>query len=332
MARMGRDRLLATILGGLGAIATGCAVPERAPSPASGPRLFENDDLVRAKEVVVELVRFNGAELPAEPLERALRTVAGHLRGTLTLVDRGSVGAHYDERGRLVRVEWPFGAGEDGGVAGPGRFSRSDGGVVGLQETLVDDGEAPDSGDEHGLLLWPVLHRDALLILVEDRRKSDVAGFITAIPVAGSAEHPGESLRLWLREVHLFPRVVRRRARLPLVTEAKLWQWLIVHELGHALDVPVDHRRAAHRRGKHCVRPDCVMYSPADWRAVMQIVLHGRPLDFCGGCAAELVQARERPSPWPSPGAEVPEPRSPAPAPESLDDPAPCGSCGDGRR
>lgn len=74
--------------------------------------------------------------------------------------------------------------------------------------------------------------------------------------------------------------------------EDQVWEFVIYHELGHALGVP---ESAGHRwHAGHCTHPDCVMYPKIDARSITTFLIRqGPPMDFCRRCAAEIRAARE---------------------------------------
>jgi predicted Zn-dependent protease len=86
---------------------------------------------------------------------------------------------------------------------------------------------------------------------------------------------------------------IKRRSNW-FVSEAKLAQWTLTHEIGHVLDVPASntHKWLVPGLGVHCTRPECVMYTGLDWRVVVTGVLKGWPMDFCELCRGELERAR----------------------------------------
>lgn len=75
--------------------------------------------------------------------------------------------------------------------------------------------------------------------------------------------------------------------------EDQFWEFVIFHELGHALGVPqlANHRWSA----GHCTHPDCAMYPKVDLRSVTTYVLRGGPpMELCRRCTAELQAVREK--------------------------------------
>jgi len=279
------------------ALGSGCSVPPRLPS--TDPEVIRlvprgvDRDLVASETIVIELLRLNDAEIPAAPLARAIARIESHVRGRVIVVDRGRVPASYDDDGEVVALRWP--AGPRDPVAG--YLVERDGGVVGFMHS------EPDATSERTVddLLLPLLDANALSITVADREPTTpkAAGLVTPTLVRASPAAPAASrgVRFARRSVELFEPRVRSRTNWSFIPHDEFWEWLIVHELGHALGVPAAAERIYQVGGDHCIRPDCVMYSPADWRMVLQILLHGWSLDFCEACAAELVESRDL-EPW----------------------------------
>lgn len=82
-----------------------------------------------------------------------------------------------------------------------------------------------------------------------------------------------------------------------MITESKVEATLLVHEVAHGYGVPA---RGSHDDGTgHCTRPDCALYKPTDWRAVMtnwwQVVfLWEIPNDLCVMCQEEIEAYQRR--------------------------------------
>lgn len=279
-----------------------CRVPSRRPGIAAGevPILLPVDgDLVHAEEIIVEILRLNGATIPDAALARALHRLERHVGGRISIVDRGSVPCRYDEDGYPAALHWPAShadpeTGERLPVDRPRWFTHADGGVIGLYAGSAETGDGTTD------LLMPILRANAIAILVHDHvpAHTKASGFTTMAPqpvLHASSSPDAIEWALRHREIHLFQPRIRGRIRLPFVSRDTYWEWIIFHEIGHCLRVPSAPDRTYVRNGPHCIRPDCVMYSPADWRMVMQIILHGWSLDFCEACAAELAEARTRP-------------------------------------
>jgi hypothetical protein len=95
-----------------------------------------------------------------------------------------------------------------------------------------------------------------------------------------------------------------RRAGFFWITTSKVETTLLLHEFGHAIGVPA---RRCHDVGtRHCTFPNCVMYKPVDWRAVLVnwwrvLFLWDIPSWFCSRCEAEIEAVRDS---APSPLAE----------------------------
>lgn len=304
------------------ALVCACRVPPR--SPYEDPEVIRlqprgvDRDLVASEAIVIELLRLNDAGIPAAPLAKALERIEAHVRGRVVVVDRGRVPARYDDEGEIVALRWPAGPSEP--VAG--YFVERDGGVVGLMTSRRDE-----RGDD---LLLPLLDANAITLVVADRAPASPRAVgiarTTLVRAAPAAPASSSGVRFATRSVELFEPRVRSRTNWAFIPHDAFWEWLIVHELGHALRVPAAAERIYEVGGAHCIRPDCVMYSPADWRMVLQILLHGWPLDFCAACAAELAEARSL-GPWTDARTwTAPSAMTIAPLPSDL--PVACACCG----
>ncbi|MHC4600698.1 MAG: hypothetical protein ACYS47_17025 [Planctomycetota bacterium] len=87
-----------------------------------------------------------------------------------------------------------------------------------------------------------------------------------------------------------------RRAGFLWITTSKVETTLLLHEFGHAIGVPA---RKCHDVGtSHCTYPNCAMYKPVDWRAVLAnwwrvLFLWDIPSWFCSNCEEEIRAVRE---------------------------------------
>jgi hypothetical protein len=283
-------------------------------------------DLVASEAIVIELLRLNDAEIPPAPLAKAIARIEAHVRGRVVLVDRGRVPARYDDEGEIVALRWPAGPSEP--VAG--YFVERDGGVVGLMPSQGEHGR--ESGHEDGPddLLLPLLDANAISIVVADRGPTSPKAVgiarTTLVRAAPAAPAASDGVRFATRSIELFAPRIRSRTNWAFIPHDAFWEWLVVHELGHALRVPAAADRIYEVGGAHCIRPECVMYSPADWRMVLQILLHGWPLDFCEACATELAEARAL-EPW-TDARTWTAPSAMTIAPRLRDLPVACACCG----
>jgi len=76
----------------------------------------------------------------------------------------------------------------------------------------------------------------------------------------------------------------------PVISDTQAWKIVLTHEVGHRLGVPakIDHNKAG-----HCTSRECVMYARPDTKAVLSVLFHGMPYDFCDKCKAELREAKK---------------------------------------
>jgi len=71
----------------------------------------------------------------------------------------------------------------------------------------------------------------------------------------------------------------------PVISDIQAWKIVLTHEIGHRLGVPSS---VTHNKAGHCNNRDCVMYASPDIQAVLSVLIHGMPYDFCDDCKAEL--------------------------------------------
>ena len=76
----------------------------------------------------------------------------------------------------------------------------------------------------------------------------------------------------------------------PVISDTQAWKIVLTHEVGHRLGVPanIDHNKAG-----HCTSRECIMYAKPDWQAVVSVLFHGMPYDFCDKCKAELEAGKK---------------------------------------
>lgn len=81
-----------------------------------------------------------------------------------------------------------------------------------------------------------------------------------------------------------------------IITEGKVEATLLIHEVAHGFGVPA---RGNHDDGtSHCTRPDCALYKPVDWRAVLAnwwsvLLFWETPDDLCTLCEEEIFKLRD---------------------------------------
>jgi len=76
----------------------------------------------------------------------------------------------------------------------------------------------------------------------------------------------------------------------PVISNTQAWKIVLTHEIGHRFKVPAN---KSHNDQLHCTHRECMMYARPDWRAVLSVLRHGMPYDFCDACKAELKEAKE---------------------------------------
>jgi predicted Zn-dependent protease with MMP-like domain len=82
-----------------------------------------------------------------------------------------------------------------------------------------------------------------------------------------------------------------RESATAMITTAKVEATLLVHEVAHGFGVPA---RRNHDDGtRHCTRPDCALYKPIDWRAIMTnwwrvLFFWEIPNELCALCEEEI--------------------------------------------
>ena len=75
----------------------------------------------------------------------------------------------------------------------------------------------------------------------------------------------------------------------PVISDTQAWKIVLTHEIGHRFKVPADQ---SHNDQNHCTHRECIMYARPDWKAVLSVLGHGMPYDFCDACKAELKEAK----------------------------------------
>ena len=282
----------------------GCRVPAAEAEP-NAPVGAVNRTLLQAPVVRIELLSVNGESVPEKALAASMETIGEYLAGRIEVVDRGGIERPaLEEDGTLAgRMEWPsldWAAVERGEIAlepvserttwyrarereGDGEGGKG-GRVVAIVTELMDGSR----------LAYPMA--EPTTILVAAISLEDGGPWVTGYhhDLAGIGDDKGATFDYAAcgSMVVLNGSVIRERSG-PFVSETKLWEYTLTHEIGHALGVPASatHARVLPGRGTHCTRPECVMYAAADWRTVLSGLLHGWPLDFCEACAGELRSA-----------------------------------------
>jgi len=76
----------------------------------------------------------------------------------------------------------------------------------------------------------------------------------------------------------------------PVISDVQAWKIVLTHEIGHRLGVPAS---VTHNKAGHCNNRECVMYARPDWQAVLSVLIHGMPYDFCDDCKLELKYTKD---------------------------------------
>ena len=76
----------------------------------------------------------------------------------------------------------------------------------------------------------------------------------------------------------------------PVISDTQAWKIVLTHEVGHRLGVPA---KKTHNKAGHCTSRECIMYARPDTKAVLSVLFHGMPYDFCDKCKAELREAKK---------------------------------------
>lgn len=262
----------------------GCRVSPRAGDPTiDAPSV--NEAVFRQPVVYLHVVGVDGANVPPRAVERSVKTISKHLgrpieiclHEPVTMSDEGMFGGATFPVRDQGRVLGPADVSE---VSPVYRLSTPDRGVLGVVGRNI--------GDEIWAKVIPLTGPEAILVAVLPGPKHGrgVTGFATAVARAN------DDFRTGLVVLH--ESVIEERSGL-FVSETRLWEWTLTHEIGHVLGVPASntHLWRVPGLGPHCTHPECVMYTGVDWRVVVSGILRGWPLDFCAVCAGELRAARE---------------------------------------
>ena len=77
----------------------------------------------------------------------------------------------------------------------------------------------------------------------------------------------------------------------PVISDTQAWKIVLTHEVGHRFGVPA---KKTHNKLGHCTSRECIMYAQPDWQAVVSVLFHGMPYDFCDKCKAELEESKHK--------------------------------------
>ncbi|MEM8782892.1 MAG: hypothetical protein AAGE65_08540 [Planctomycetota bacterium] len=128
---------------------------------------------------------------------------------------------------------------------------------------------------------------------------ASIAPSLTRVSLVFARRVAGDSRGVFMRMDDDWQQVLFSSSRIeetagPFFPLEQVWEFVIFHELAHALGVPEspDHRWHA----GHCTKPDCALYPRIDARALTTAILRlGPPMDLCHLCAGELRAVRSDP-------------------------------------
>lgn len=267
--------------------AAGCAVPPQSADPSLSSYPVRADYFL-APVVRIHIQMFEGTSIPDEAVWGTVRTLERHLARPIEIVCHSPV-VYPTDPDEFIAIA-PFPVREDERLIGraevaaahpePYRLARPFEGLLGAKGNQLASGQWQ---------VWPLLEPGTILVVIlpgsEDGR--GVTGHTaTAAFEPDGRYHSGTAV--------LYQSPIRRRSNW-FVSEAKLWEWTLTHEIGHILGVPAnrEHKWIVKGLGIHCTHPECVMYTGVDWRVVLSGLLHGWPLDFCEVCSEEMRKVRE---------------------------------------
>ncbi len=262
-----------------------CAAPPRPPTPELST-VQVRADLFTAPAVRVHRFTAAGARVSDAAFAKAVATIGRHIGREIQVIDHGE-GAAWGVGGPDAPIQdrgHPVSAADVDAAGGRYMLAEPDRGLLGVIDERSIAGHAQDPKR-----MLPLVE-EGTIIVVELPGPEDgggVTGLATDVAVGRDPERLSG-------EVLLFRSAIHRHSNL-FVSEAKLAQWTLTHEIGHVLDVPASntHRWIVPGLGVHCTHPECVMYTGLDWRVVVTGLLKGWPLDFCGLCTGELDRVRE---------------------------------------
>jgi len=164
------------------------------------------------------------------------------------------------------------------------RFSRYVAGRVRMVQAEPVEIEA----DEHGLLT-----RAQLEPAIEKRRHRGMSD-VTVLLGPGLSDSRENAVCMRRPDGHVIavnpPRIDRTAP--PLLGRERWWRVVVQHELCHALGVPCDRTHAW--RGRHCTRPECILYPAFDARSLLAALFRfGPPGDLCSTCRREIRRAHQ---------------------------------------
>jgi hypothetical protein len=281
-------------------MAAGCAAPTRDGDPTLHSKQVR-EEFFTAREVRVHRFSAEGCRMSDAAFAAAVATIESHLHRPIRVIDHG-VAKTWGEGGPAAPIE-------DRGRLVTGADVQAAGGVFRMSEPQDGILGAALFGNEPGFGNVRVLAEPGTIVVVE------MTGPEGGVGVTGFADFlavdRADGLPRW-REglVVIHHGVIQRRSNW-FVSEAKLSQWTLTHEIGHVLGVPSSnsHIWFVPGLGPHCTDPRCVMYTGFDWRVLWTGIVRGWPMDFCKACSKELEAARtgqSAPPPDESGGPDAP--------------------------
>jgi hypothetical protein len=278
-------------------ICAGCAAPLR-PGDASILSNQVRPEFFTAPEVRLHRFSAQGARMPDAAFRAALATIERRLHRPVRVIDHGEA-TGWGTGGPVAPIQ-------DHGRAVTGADVEAAGGVYRLsspQDGIL--GAAAFGNPTGGVGNSFVLAEPGTIVVVELPGPLDGVG-VTGLADKMAVETADGPPRWRQGTVVLEHSVIHRRSNW-FVSESKLFQWTLTHEVGHVLGVPASntHIWAVPGLGPHCTDPRCVMYTGFDWRVLWTGIVRGWPMDFCEKCSKELEAARSaagQPAPPAAPG------------------------------
>jgi hypothetical protein len=263
-------------------IGVGCAAPSRAGDPSLASNQVRTE-FFTAPEVRIHRFSVKGARMSDGAFHAALTTIESHLHRPIRMIDHGEQADGWGKGGPVAPVQDHGRAVTGADVEAAGgvyRLSEPQDGIVGVARRAVGDGALCD-----------VLADPGVVVVVELPGPDDGVGVTGSTgAIAVNSDGPPRFLPGTIVIEHS---VIKRRSNW-FVSEAKLSQWTLTHELGHVLGVPASnsHIWAVPGLGPHCTDPRCVMYTGFDWRVLWTGIVRGWPMNFCQQCSKEIEAAR----------------------------------------
>jgi hypothetical protein len=206
----------------------------RSPAAVRRPRASQSRevraDLFTAPQVRVHRFSYAGARIPDPAFNAAIATVERHLGRSITVIDHGEQSGGWGDHGPMAPIQdagRAISAADVTAAGGTYKLATADAGILGVIDLRAIPGyEAAASG------MLPLVE-PGTIIVVELPGSEDGSG-ATGFAAAAAVE-PGPTR--CTGTVVLNRSAIHRRSNL-FVSESKLGQWTLTHEIGHVLNVP----------------------------------------------------------------------------------------------